>query len=231
MYLVMDTISDGGSEGSVAGGDINGAGFSDLFRLYFGDVYLYYGSSSSSLSSSYNARLTGGSYFAGRVEALGDVSGDGYGDLVMTDHQKTVYDSFQGNMLGAGSLGVFFGSYFGVTNGQSMTQAAVTLNGVAPFDYFAFGVDGAGDVNGDGHGDLLVSNRGTGADRDPRLFYGPLMPGTYNATNADATFPSSAYEYQHVAPAGDNNGDGVDDILIGHIVDASGGVFLFQGAN
>jgi hypothetical protein len=93
----------------------------------------------------------------------------------------------------------------------------------------------AGDVNGDGYGDLLVGVPGQGTTGAARLFTGG--PGGLSAAPA-WTFvgaQSAAATGTAVAPAGDVNGDGYADVIVGSpLHNAPGGqdhgrVDLFYG--
>lgn len=93
-----------------------------------------------------------------------------------------------------------------------------------------------GDVNGDGVDDLLVRAmyRPTGRNRGSVYgWFGPL-DGSERLTNADFRFDGDtdqSYFGVTVALAGDVNGDGEDDLLIGSQLDstAKGKVFLYPG--
>jgi hypothetical protein len=98
-------------------------------------------------------------------------------------------------------------------------------------DYVGIDADAA-DVDGDGVGDLLVS--GNDNAEAPRLFYGPIAPGSHLISTSDARFVESNYccYYSGVARAGDTNADGYEDFLVGRINDSSyGNVHLFTGTS
>ena len=111
------------------------------------------------------------------------------------------------------------------------TLAGAKFNGIANDDQSGYSVSSAGDVNGDGLDDLLIGARYADAGGSNRgesyLVYGQsagsLLTGSLDLSDvggvvAGATFngiadaDSSGYS---VSSAGDVNGDGLDDLLIG----------------
>jgi hypothetical protein len=114
-------------------------------------------------------------------------------------------------------------------------SAGVVVTGVSALDYSAWEVSGAGDVNGDGVGDLLIG--APEGDPDGRHAAGESYVVFGHATGFPAAFPLRSLlparggdgsrgfilegidEYDHVGAAvsnaGDVNGDGVDDVIIG----------------
>ncbi|MCX6410331.1 MAG: FG-GAP-like repeat-containing protein [Actinobacteria bacterium] len=107
-----------------------------------------------------------------------------------------------------------------------LTQANVTLNGAAAYDYSGGSVASAGDVNGDGLADVIVG----ASDADPSsrtnagssyVIYGTASPSNVNL----ASLGSSGFRIDgaaagdgsgsSVASAGDVNGDGRADVIVG----------------
>jgi hypothetical protein len=94
-------------------------------------------------------------------------------------------------------------------------------------DYFGTAVDRAGDVNGDGYGDLIIGAEGysNGQVEEGAVYLylgGPAGPSAepdavLEIDAADAHFGFS------VAAAGDVNGDGYSDILVGSSADMTRG--------
>ena len=84
------------------------------------------------------------------VAGAGDVNGDGYADVIVGA------PTTRGG-ADAGAAYVYFG-------GPGADDVAdLTLLGAAAGDYFGCAVAGAGDVNGDGYGDVIVGAYGNDA--------------------------------------------------------------------
>ena len=108
------------------------------------------------------------------------------------------------------------------------TLCGVKFRGGAAQDLAGSSLSTAGDVNGDGHDDILIGAPGaspggrSGAGR-VYLIYGPLAPGTINLANVGSSVPGLVLNGElagdHFGAAvsswPDRNGDGFDDLLIG----------------
>ena len=199
-------------------GDVNGDGYSEVLvgaRYYDngqndeGRAFLYLGSASGlAATADWTAESDSSTaQFGGFVSMAGDVNGDGYGDIVVG---AAGYEDGQNN-----EGGVFL--YLGSASGLPTTPTWSAESNQADA-YFGRAVGSAGDVNGDGFGDIVVGAWGfDGSEPDEGrafLFYGSSAAPSPDAQlvqpdQADAQLGTS------VASAGDVNGDGHDDILVG----------------
>lgn len=208
---------------SVSGaGDINGDCFADVivgspdYNSTTGRAYLYAGSPAG-VSSTPMTVITGedASSSLGRsVSAAGDVNEDGYGDVLVG---ADMFNGFRGRVY----------LYLGSPEGIAETPESV-LDGEAPDAIFGFAVSGAGDLNGDGPDDVVV-----GAPWAERayVFYGPTLE---RRVTLESPVRTEGFGWS-VADAGDVDGDGYDDIIVGtgtrSAAPYDGFAFVFPGSD
>ncbi len=201
-----------------AAGDVNGDGYTDVIvgapRYDGGDTdegraSLYLGSASGlSAAPAWTAEGNRGfALFGYSVGAAGDVNGDGYGDVLVGAPQHLE------GFLQVGRVTHYLGS----TSGLSTTPAW-TVDGQNG-GYFGSSVATAGDVNGDGYADVIVgafahSNGQTNEGRAFVYLGSASGPSTVAAWTAESDQASAFFGYS-VATAGDVNGDGYADVLVG----------------
>ncbi len=129
------------------------------------------------------------------VSNAGDVNGDGYDDIIVGSAQDGPGHSYV---------------YYGGTNMNS--DPDVSMSNQRPNDNFGISVSSAGDVNGDGYADVLI---GTNSDRAYLFLGGQNMDSVVDITfTYPGPFVTNGFG-QTVSGAGDVNGDGYSDILIG----------------
>lgn len=211
-------------------GDINNDGHEDLiFGAHSHDAgaaWIFLGAEM--LNTTPDIELAGevfGDYFGRSVSGAGDVNGDGYDDVMV----GAPLNDYGG--IDAGRAYIYFG-------GPKMgNEPNITLTGLAAGDNFGSDVADAGDVNGDGYADVLVSspNNDTGGYNSGSVsvfFGGPQMDDAPDLVLTGASqrdnFGSS------ISGAGDLNRDGYDDVIIGAEKNDSGGTdsgsaYLFYG--
>jgi hypothetical protein len=221
--------------GSVAGvGDVNGDGYSDVVvgarrfdngETDEGRAYLYLGSAGGlSVTPAWTAEGNQAGAIFGGPSGLGDVNGDGFDDVGVSA------DNYDNGETNEGRLFVFLGSSSGLSPTAAWTgeanQAAANLGPAAS----------AGDVNGDGYGDIVVAapnfSNGEGGEGRAYLYLGSASGlGTLPAWSAEANQAGARFGGS-VAGAGDVNGDGYSDVVVsaGHLNGFSGATFLYLGS-
>ncbi len=206
-------------------GDVNGDGYSEVIigdnqhsngESYEGKAYVYHGNSSG-LSTSPDWQLESnevGAEFGTSVSGAGDVNGDGYSDVIVGAGQAGVVDG--------GKAYIYSGSFAGL-----LTSASWTAECDSSMAGFGVSVSGAGDVNGDGYSDVIVGAPGYNNDNGMIFVYngGPLgLPLSPDWTAEP--IPLVQYVGGSVSTAGDLNGDGYSDLIVG----ARNNAFVYHGS-
>lgn len=220
-------------------GDINSDGYNDLVfaakqwdgpEIDEGKIWMYWGSPTGPVASGWTWESNQEYAIAGfPVNYAGDVNNDGFDDIVIGANQ---YDSID---IDDGLVVAFYGSASGLaaTPDWSMSSGQKKCN-------FGHWVDGAGDVNGDGYDDVVVSallyEDDTTYHSEGRIFvyYGSATGLQHEvAWFGDVNQPEAQLGYS-CAGAGDINGDGYDDVIGGakywtNGEDQEGGAFVWFG--
>jgi hypothetical protein len=198
------TSSFGRSVGTA--GDVNGDGFSDVIIGATKQVYVYHGSATG-LSTTADWTVEGGdAHFGISVATAGDVNGDGYSDIIIGAGSQNV-----------GAIGQAY-VYYGSATGLS-TTAYWIAEGEQGGAGFGASVDTGGDVNGDGYSDVIVGapyydNSGMDEGRAYVYYGSPMGLASSPAWTANGDQDEAGFGYA-VGTAGDVNGDGYSDVVIG----------------
>jgi Ca2+-binding RTX toxin-like protein len=228
-------------------GDVNGDGIDDVIvgAVGYGLAYVIYGAAGSTrvdvnlndLSPDLGFRINRVSFFdnlGGGVSAAGDVNDDGIDDIIV------------GAWLGDAG-GRDAGAGYVIYGAADNIRTRLELSDLSPVDGFLIqgddledkagrSISAAGDVNGDGIDDIIIGAE-NGDDGGFRAGEAYVVYGTADSTRAHVDLtdlsPDDGFVIQgdekgdwagySVSAAGDVNGDGIDDVIVGAFRGDDGG--------
>lgn len=200
-------------------GDINNDGFADVLvsAVYFdagqtdeGKVWLYTGSASG-INTTPNWAGEGNqveAYYGENISWAGDLNGDGYGDVVIGADFRQTGQTDEGQVFVYYSTGTTLPATQNILLERDQASAG-----------FGVGVNGAGDVNGDGYGDLIVGayfyDNGQTNEGAAFIYYGSSTGVSQTRFTQFESNQAGAHYGISVCSAGDVNGDGLSDVIVG----------------
>jgi hypothetical protein len=160
------------------------------------------------------------------VGTAGDVNRDGYSDVILG---VPLWNRFLNN---EGSAWVFHGSFDGLSDAPEWT-----IVGGQSLAQFGYSVGTAGDVNGDGYSDVIIGAPFGDTNQGMAIVYEGSSSGLDNSWLWRKASGQSWAEFGGaVGTAGDVNGDGYADIIVGarlwngDFLTDEGGAWIYLGS-
>ena len=218
-FTGLDLDGDGTGDLVVGGQNVETGSVSGAALVFLGPVV---GTIAGNDADLYFSGETDGGYAGRKVDALGDINGDGLEDLLVgapyTNNKGAAYV-----IWGAPDIDT-----------KSLSDADVKIRGDRANQYLGYSVQRLDDLNQDGWPDLFLSENH--ADAWGYVFFGPLSTtATFQASDADVILTGDAgtdFTYESAFTPGDFTGDGVADLFVGSYkygVDWDGIVYLIPG--
>jgi hypothetical protein len=195
---------------------------------YDGDVHVFFGPISGTLTASAASVTISGAdtndWVGVTVGLSGDLDGDGVNELIVgASGDSDIAEN-------AGRVSVFRGPL--ATGGFTVADAEIEVLGDTEYTYVGESAS-IGDFDGDGNGDLTVGSYSQAG----YLWYGPIGDGSYGLIDADVEItsvdPGSVNFGWPTVLVGDLDGDGADELIVGDVGKSSskGAVYLFSATS
>ncbi len=164
--------------------------------------------------------LNMGGEFGHSVAKAGDVNGDGYDDILIG---APGYNSNKGIAY----------IYFGGAVLDTVIDVVLSYTYLIADDRFGVSVSSAGDINGDGYSDVIIGANGRGSGRgEVYIYYGGTAMDGIEDIRISGISQNDRFG-ESVSTAGDVNGDGYADVIVGapRYNTYTGRVFIYYGSN
>ena len=214
----MDASADltlWGASGRMNGGDLNADGFSDYVMSdpHSYQTVVHLGSTAPDTSADFVLHGVDPADYISSHGSMGDVNGDGYDDLIL---QASTQASIE-------AVCVYFG---GVVPD---TVPALVLSEEVGGGFGAV-ISAEADMNGDGFHDIAVTEPYGGQGNVGRVYV--YLGGASPDSIADLVLTGevNAFLGRNLDSAGDVNGDGFDDLVVGDAFGSAGRVLVYFGA-